>query len=176
MAVSLSRRLGVTVRRAKDFIIDFYRAFPDLRRWFDRVVLAARIGRHLETPLGWRRKWHRCDGESAMRAFMVQGTTANVMQHAVVQLDRAGLELIGTVHDAIIAEAPVEDAEAAAKQISCAIRNASAVVLNGFELRSKATIVRGSSGWPLKGRALNTWERVRAAALVARELVDTSAQ
>lgn len=159
-APALSSRLEVSERQARDFIIDFYRAFPDLRRWFERIVLAARNHRRLVTPFGWSRRFGRADTEQAIRAFMGQATTADVMRLAVVLLDHAGVELVATVHDAVVIETTIDQVAAVTALAAEAIRRASAEALNGFELKTKSTVVTVDEPWPLKGRALNTWERI----------------
>jgi hypothetical protein len=72
-----------------------------------------------------------------------------------------GVSIIAPVHDAVIVESPEWDIEDAVAETREAMAEASAVILDGFRLRSDAKIVR----WPeqyMDDRGREFWGRVMA--------------
>lgn len=61
-AFRLSMAIGVTLKKAQEFINDFYTAFPDLKKWLENQVrIAAKPPYFVYTPWGTRRSTRNMD-------------------------------------------------------------------------------------------------------------------
>jgi len=72
-----------------------------------------------------------------------------------------GVPLIAPVHDALLVEGPADSIEKTVARTQEAMAEASAVILDGFRLRSDAKIVR----WPYRymdDRGREFWDRMMA--------------
>jgi hypothetical protein len=70
-----------------------------------------------------------------------------------------GVAVVAPVHDALLVEGPADAIEAVAARTQAAMAEASAVVLDGFRLRSEARVIR----WPdryMDDRGRGFWDRV----------------
>ena len=113
-AATLARQAGVSEVEAKSAIKKFLRTYPQVKRWTRRVVEQMKYGEPLVvTPTGRRIPLERKFGYRAVN-YMVQSIAADLFKGALIQLDNAGLgeHLLLPVHDEVIAQAPVGEAEA----------------------------------------------------------------
>ena len=69
-----------------------------------------------------------------VRNFPVQATAAEILHVACILAERRGIEIIAPVHDALMAEGPVDQAEELSIALDRCMRDASAIVLRGYEL------------------------------------------
>jgi len=121
----LSRELGIGGREAKQYIDQYFRRYPGVHRYIERLKEQARRDGAVHTILGRRRVLRDINSrnkvlrEAAERMAIntpIQGSAADIIKLAMIRVDRefrdrgmrAGLVL--QVHDELIAEAP--DAEA----------------------------------------------------------------
>jgi hypothetical protein len=94
-----------------------------------------------------------------MRNFPCQANGAEMLRLACCLATESGVNIVAPVHDALMVEGPADSIELIVARTQEAMAEASAVVLDGFQLRSDAKIVR----WPdrymdERGRAF--WGRV----------------
>lgn len=140
-AGGLARRLGsgYTVARAKE-IIESYRArFRGIDAFLDRCVDDAKRLGHATTITGrWRPIPQVHSRNPAERAFgeriaintVVQGSAADLIKIAMVQLDRRlarehpRARLLLQIHDELLVEAPSDDAQAVAGLLAETMRGA----------------------------------------------------
>ena len=71
-----------------------------------------------------------------VRNFPVQSTAAEILHVACILAERRGLTAVAPVHDAIMIEAPLDQANEASAALDRVMRDAAAVVLRGYELPS----------------------------------------
>ena len=124
---SLAKDIGVSFREAQDYIENYLAHYPSVRRFRAKLIEQARERGYAETLYGRRRplpelsssqRQLREFGERAAVNMPVQGTAADIIKIAMVRvaerLSRENLRarLILQVHDELIAEAPMEEAEA----------------------------------------------------------------
>ena len=140
-ASGLARRLGPgwTVARAKE-IIESYRArFRGIDAFLDRCVEEAKRTGHATTITGrWRPIPQISSRNPAERAFgervavntVVQGSAADLIKLAMVQLDAAlgarfpRARLLLQIHDELLVEAPQEEAPEVSELLSATMRGA----------------------------------------------------
>ena len=120
-AYGLSRRFGISVGEAKDFMDQYFDAFPGVRTFMDETVARARVDGVTTTAFGRiRRLPELTEGTGAARAAAerqamnagTQGTAADIFKLALVRLDAALAErrlearIVLQVHDEVLVEAP----------------------------------------------------------------------
>ncbi|MGM9521318.1 MAG: DNA polymerase I [Oscillospiraceae bacterium] len=125
-AFSLSEDIGVSVAEARDYINTYMARYHGVRDYMERVVLEARETGCAVTLYGRRRPLPelkstnfsmRSFGERVARNMPIQGTAADIMKIAMINVDRAlgaaGLKarLLLQVHDELIVECPEEEAQ-----------------------------------------------------------------
>ncbi|MDO4741956.1 MAG: DNA polymerase I [Candidatus Saccharibacteria bacterium] len=123
----LSDATGMTVPEAKKFIDDYFALRAPIKRYLENTLKKAREQGYVETFYGRRRPTPDVNSPSflirsaAERAAMnmpIQGTEADLMKRAMIEIDKAlpkTADLIMQVHDSLIAECDEKDAETVAK-------------------------------------------------------------
>lgn len=129
-AFSLAGDLDVAIPEAQAFLDSYLAAFPSVDRYMKKVIETAREKGYTTTLFGRRRALPelkssnfqlRSAGERMARNTPIQGTAADVIKLAMVKVwqrlrnEKMDSRLILTVHDELIIEAPLAEAEAAAR-------------------------------------------------------------
>jgi DNA polymerase-1 len=125
----LARQLGITPGEAKGYIDRYFERYPGIRAYMERTKEEARIKGYVVSPFG-RRCWVPgiADKNGARRAYAerqainapLQGGAADIIKRAMVRLPAVlkaeGLRsrLLLQVHDELLFEAPVDEADALA--------------------------------------------------------------
>ena len=157
--VSLAVRINQPVARARQLLELHKRTYRKFWTWSDSAVDAAVLGGRLWTVLGW---WIYAKGEindRSLRNFPVQATGADMLRVACVLLKDAGIRVCAPVHDALLIEAPLDELDVAVATTQALMKEASAIVLGGFELRSDVNTVRYPERYMDK-RGLQMWNKV----------------
>ena len=132
---ALAKNIGVTRREAREFMDRYFERYPGVKAYMESSVAEAREKGYAATLLGRRRYLPelgssnfniRSFGERCAMNSPIQGTAADIIKIAMIrvhdELKKRGMRtrLILQVHDELILEAPVEEAEAAAELLrSC---------------------------------------------------------
>ena len=137
-AFSLSQDIDVSVAEAKEYMDAYLRRFHGVRDYQKNVVEQARADGYVSTLFHRRRYLPELKGNFTMRSFgervalnmPIQGTAADVIKLAMVNVDRRlrdeGLaaRLILQVHDELIVECPEAEKERAAEALREEMENA----------------------------------------------------
>jgi DNA polymerase-1 len=124
----LSAGTGMPFGEARDFIAKYFEIRPQLKKYIDSLREKAKEDGYVETLLGRRRPTPDVHSsnfavrEGAYRAAInmpVQGTAADLMKLAMVEVDK-GLEELNAkqllqIHDSILIECPAGQADRVAK-------------------------------------------------------------
>ena len=125
-----ARSADVSVEEARSFIERYKEQYAGIARWIEATIRQARELGFVETLLGRRRYMPeinarapmvRSGAERAAFNFPVQGTAADILKKAMVELaaalqkDWPETKMVLTVHDELVCEVPEEQAEAVAK-------------------------------------------------------------
>jgi hypothetical protein len=163
-----SLQLDIPLWRARDLIGRHKATYRPCWRWLDDTLNRALLNEMMATKFGW--KWrpipyctaYRVDQPSArsIQNFHCQATGAEMLRAAAVLAWLAGVEIIHTMHDALMISAPLERFdEAVAKTKECMITAGRAIT--GFDLTVDIDSVR----WPdryMDKDGLPTWRRTMA--------------
>ena len=97
---------------------------------------------YLETVFGWRVHVGHEANPRSLRNFPMQAHGAEMLRLACCLATERGINVCAPIHDALLVEGPTDEIEAIVMRTQDAMREASAIVLGGFELRTDAKIVR----------------------------------
>lgn len=155
---SLAAALGQTEAHARDLLQSHRETYPRFWRWSQAAVDRAMLHGHLETVFGWRVHVDADANPRSLANFPMQANGAEMLRLACCLATERGIMVCAPVHDALLIEADADGIGAAVEACQAAMREASAVVLDGFELRTDAKVVahperysdpRGERMWEL---------------------------
>ncbi len=126
-AFGLANQLGIARNEAGDYIRKYFERFPGIRDYMEATKKTARANGYVTTLFGRKCHYPRINASNpSERAFNeraainapLQGTAADIIRRAMVRmddaLDKAGLsaQMLLTVHDELVFEAPDDEIEA----------------------------------------------------------------
>lgn len=148
-AFRLARESDLTLAEAEGFVQGYFDSFPGVRGYLDKTIEQAKERGWVETVLGRRREFPVFKGSTGDRTsvlarqraereavnFPIQGTAADIIKIAMVNMHRALIEgrfrarMILQVHDELVLEVPADEV--------AAVRDLIVQVMQGaFELRA----------------------------------------
>ena len=108
----IAAQLGVSEGKARYFYDLHHAHFHRVHQFIEDVISTAEAYRLTVLQDGWRKIVPAPFSRSTAANFVIQGTAASILRHAVLGFHDAGLPLLATVHDAAVFEVAIEDAEA----------------------------------------------------------------
>ena len=156
---SLALRINQPVARARQ-LLDLHRnTYRTFWKWSDCCLNEARVGGRLWTNFGWQIQVMGNPNDRSLRNFPVQAHGAEMLRIACILLTRAEIRICAPVHDALLIEAPLNELDAAIETTQELMREASRIVLCGFELASDAKVVRHPHRY-MDDRGLAMWSTI----------------
>jgi DNA polymerase I len=158
-ADALAQRIGQPPIRARELLrlhTETYRVFW---RWSDAAVDHAMLNGSLHTVFGWRVQVPPISNPRSLSNFPMQANGAEMLRLACCLATERGIEVCAPVHDAVLICAPLERLDADVARMQDAMREASRIVLGGFELGADAKIVRFPNRY-MDERGAAMWDRV----------------
>lgn len=126
---ALSKQLGVEYAIAKSYIDEYFAQFPKVREWMNKTLDFGYKNGFVETIWGRRRyipelssanKMMKSFGERAAINHPIQGTNADMIKRAMVEIDKeldGECIMILQVHDELLFECSEKDIEKVAKVV-----------------------------------------------------------
>ena len=160
-AFSLSKDLGISVAKADKYIKDYLHSFPRVEQFMNDTVTRAKETGYVTTLFGRKRfvpelrasnKNVQAAGRRIAMNTPVQGTAADIIKAAMVRVWRRLREevpaarLILQIHDELIVEAPLADAERAAEILHTEMEQACTL-----SVPLTAEVQKGQSWYDAKG-------------------------
>ncbi|MBR5306063.1 MAG: DNA polymerase I, partial [Oscillospiraceae bacterium] len=160
-AFSLAKDVGITVKEASQFINNYLDTFTGVREYMNTITQFAKDNGYVATLYNRKRilpeisNSNRNIQEMGKRMAMntpIQGTSADIIKIAMVKvanrLKEEGLKakLILQVHDELIVEAPLEEADKAAEILGEEMRNAAQL-----SVPLKVDVNKGENWYVAKG-------------------------
>jgi len=158
-ADSLAQRIGQPPIRARELLRLHRETYRVFWRWSDAAVDYAMLRGGLHTVFGWRVQVPDVANERSLRNFPMQANGAEMLRLACCLGTEQGIEVCAPVHDAVLICAPLERLDADIRRMQDIMREASRIVLNGFELGTDATVVRHPDRY-MDERGTVMWTRV----------------
>ena len=146
----LSAATGMNFIEAKKFIDRYFELRSPIRKYIDNTLAHARTDGYVQTYFGRRRPTPdilssnfmvRAGAERAAANMPIQGTEADLMKLAMIKVDSQlnGMgEQILQVHDSILIEAPIENADKIAELLKSVMENIAPDL--GIKLKVDVTI------------------------------------
>jgi hypothetical protein len=161
-AQSLARQMNRPPAYAEELLRQHRRVFKKYWDWSDGVLNSALLTRRMTTSFGWQLHitGDGGDAERSIRNWPMQSTGSDILRMASVLLERNGLEIVGPVHDAVLLECSVDDADNVAKKAVAVMEQASSYVLGEQRIvRVDYEIIRHPDRYS-DPRGVETWNRV----------------
>jgi hypothetical protein len=140
-AESLAASIGDTVDMARELLRLHRQTYPKYWRWSESAVDHAMLYRHLHTVFGWRLNVGPDVNPRSLANFPCQANGAEMLRLACCLMAERGVGLCAPIHDAILVEGPADSIDLTVANAQAAMREASAIVLGGFELETDADVV-----------------------------------
>jgi DNA polymerase I-like protein with 3'-5' exonuclease and polymerase domains len=139
---SLAGRTGQPLIIARDLLRAHHQTFRQFWKWSDAAVDYAVLTGSLSTVFGWPIHVDANFNPRSLRNFPMQANEAEMLRLAACFAVEQGIEVCALIHDAMLICAPLDRlAEDVVRTQEC-MAKASRIVLDGFELRTKADVVR----------------------------------
>jgi DNA polymerase I len=155
----LASRIGQPPIRARELLRLHRETYRVFWRWSDAAVDHAMLNGSLHTVFGWRVQVPANANPRSLRNFPMQANGAEMLRLACCLATERGIEVCAPVHDAVLICAPLERLDADVVRMQDAMREASRIVLDGFELGTDAKIVRYPDRYTDERGAV-MWDRV----------------
>ena len=108
---SLAVRTGISLFEAGEILARLRARFCRFEDYAQSVRDHAGLRLEIGTPFGWFMQCPPDTNPRTIRNFPIQSTGSEVLHVACVLAERRGIELVAPVHDAIMAEGPVDQAD-----------------------------------------------------------------
>jgi hypothetical protein len=128
--------------QARDLLAAHKSTYRTFWRWSDAAIDHAVLAGSISTVFGWT--LHTAGGFNprSLRNFPAQGNGAEMMRIAACLATERGIEVCAPIHDAFLICAPLDDLDNAVAAMRTVMAAASRIVLDGFPLKTDATVVR----------------------------------
>lgn len=139
---SLARRINQPTIYARELLKMHRHTYRTFWHWSDDVLACALTNHRLWTVFGWTLHVSGAANPRSLCNFPMQANGSELLRLACCLATEAGIKVIAPVHDAVLIEAPLDQIDEAAAQMQAFMHQASAIVLNGFALRTDAKIIK----------------------------------
>jgi DNA polymerase family A len=139
---ALAARIGQPPIMGRQLIELHKETYRDFWRWSDAAVDRVQLVGHINTAFGWCIHNSPDSNPRFFRNYPMQGNGAEMLRLACCFGTERGVEVCAPVHDAVLIAAPLYRLEDDVETMREAMREASAIVLGGFELATDAKLVR----------------------------------
>jgi len=138
-ALGLARTIGMSTAEARQFIDQYFARYGSIRAFIDECIAKAKRNGYAETILGRRRRisdlrskngGRRAQAERLAVNTVIQGSAADLIKVAMLRIHRSiqsqqlPLRMLLQVHDELVFEAPVREAQEHAQWIAEEMVNA----------------------------------------------------
>jgi hypothetical protein len=133
---ALSERLDQPDIVGRNLLACYHRVFKTFWKWSDNSVSRSLIHNRQDTVFGWTLRFLERPRINSVRNFFMQANGAEMMRLAACLATENGILVCAPVHDAFLITAPIDRLPADVERMRAYMEEASAVVLNGFRLRT----------------------------------------
>jgi hypothetical protein len=135
-------KLGISIVAARALLSAHRAIFPVFWRWIDDTVGRAMLTNRIQSTFGWTARLTAGSNPRALMNWQMQTNGAEMMRLAACMATEAGIEVVCPVHDAFMIMAPIDRIDHDAARMKGFMSEASAIVLDGFRLRTGNKTVR----------------------------------
>jgi hypothetical protein len=158
-ADGLARRIGQPPIVGRDLLRAHQETYPAFWRWSNAAVDHAVLTGSIATVFGWPLHVGPGFNPRSLRNFPCQGNGAEMLRLGCCFATESGIEIGAVIHDAVLIVAKADQLEHDVDRMRGFMVKASRIVLDGFELRSEATLVHYPDRYQdPRGRVM--WDRI----------------
>jgi DNA polymerase I len=160
-ARTLAQRTGISLFEAAEILARLRAKFRVFEAYAQSVIDHANLLLEIRTPFDWTMYCPPGINPRTVRNFPIQSTGAEVLHVACFLAERRGIRIVAPVHDAFVAEADLSCADETSLALDRVMRDASSIVLRGYELPTgaDAQIIRPGARY-FDDRGLEMWTTV----------------
>ena len=140
--ITLAQRIGQPAFQARELLRRHRQIYKRFWCWSDGAVDYANLHGHLETVFGWTIHVGPSANSRSLRNFPMQANGAEMLRLACCFATEREIRVCAPVHDAMLIEAPLDELDAVVRATQAVMAEASAMILDGFALRSSAKVIR----------------------------------
>jgi DNA polymerase I-like protein with 3'-5' exonuclease and polymerase domains len=133
-ARSLAIRTGISLSDAYEILARLRTRFRGFEAYAARVIDRAGLDLEICTPFGWYMQCPSGINSRTVRNFPIQSAGAEIMHVTSILAERRAIKIVAPVHDAFLVEADADQAEDVSLALDQVMRDASRVVLRGYQL------------------------------------------
>ena len=137
----IARLLRLSEQHAAKLVAHHRATYPDFWRWSDQIEASAFFYGELQSVFGWRVSVGANANPRFVRNFPMQANGAEMLRLACCSVTEADVRVCAPLHDALLIEAPSKDLPDAVATTQRLMAEASAIVLDGFALRTSTKLV-----------------------------------
>jgi len=126
----IANRLEVQTSVAKALLRQHRHHYRGFWNWQEKLLDNAFWSGEVKTVHGWRMRVSADTNPRSVANFPMQAGGAELLRMATVLLERRGIAVIGTLHDAILCEVPVDRIDLDVKRIRRTMEQAAQAVFN----------------------------------------------
>lgn len=139
---ALALRLKQPLLRAKQLLKAHRHVYKQFWNWSDQYYNRAVNANKACTVFGWSLRVKSDVNPRSLRNFPMQANSAEMLRIACILIAKENIKVCAPVHDAILIESKLEDIERDVQIAQFRMKEASRIILDGFELSSEAEIYR----------------------------------
>ena len=140
-ARGLAQRAAISLYEAAEILARMRFRFHRFEDYSRAVLDHAGLKMRLVTQGGWTMRCPSGCNPRTLRNFPIQSTAAEILHVIIILAERRGIEIVAPIHDAILVEGDESDAVELAEAVDRLMREASALVLKGYELPTDCDVV-----------------------------------
>ncbi len=156
---TLADRIGRPAVEARELLRRHRENYRRFWRWSDGAVDCAMTRGRIETVFGWPLHIGTEANPRSLMNFPMQANGAEMLRLACCLGAEQGVEICAPVHDAVLIGAPLDQLADQIRTMQEAMAQASRVVLDGFELRTDAELIRYPGRYQ-SARGVHMWRTV----------------
>ena len=158
-ARTLAQRTGISLFEAAEILARLRARFRVFEAYAQSVVDHAGLLLEVSTPYGWIMQCPPEINPRTVRNFPIQSTGSEILHVACILAERRGIQIVAPVHDALMAETDLDRVEETSAALDRVMRDASSIVLRGYELPTDYQIVLPGARY-FDGRGLEMWSTI----------------
>ena len=156
---ALAARIGQPAIMGRELIRLHQETYKVFWRWSDAALDHATLRGSIHTVFGWRVHTSPNSNPRFFRNFPMQANGAEMLRLACCLATERGIEVCAPVHDAVLIAAPLSRLDEDVAAMREAMREASSIVLAGFELGTDVKMVCHPNRYE-DSRGKEMWTRV----------------
>jgi DNA polymerase I-like protein with 3'-5' exonuclease and polymerase domains len=156
---TLAQRAGVSIYEAVEMLARMRFRFGRFEDYSRAILDHAGLNLRRTTQGGWTMRCPSGCNPRTLKNFPIQSSASEVLHVITILAERRAIEIVATIHDAVLGESAAADAVELSRALDRLMRDASAVVLKGYELPSDCTII-GPGEHYKDARGAAMWETI----------------